>query len=82
MPSPAMAGTGSRRGASRRCPAIRHRLAEVLSMGQNGRWRRAMVDRIAGPWTSGPDQAAGADVASGTAGVALAAAWAANPGPG
>ena len=22
------------------------RLAEVLSMGQNGRWRRAMVDRI------------------------------------
>ena len=42
------------------------RLAEVLSMGQNGRWRRAMIDRI----VVGP---AGTvlDVASGTAGVAL-----------
>jgi demethylmenaquinone methyltransferase/2-methoxy-6-polyprenyl-1,4-benzoquinol methylase len=41
-------------------------LAEVLSMGQNGRWRRAMVDRIvpAAPGTV-------LDVASGTAGVAL-----------
>jgi ubiquinone/menaquinone biosynthesis methyltransferase len=41
-------------------------LAEVLSMGQNGRWRRAMVDHIA------PDSPALIlDVASGTAGVAL-----------
>jgi demethylmenaquinone methyltransferase/2-methoxy-6-polyprenyl-1,4-benzoquinol methylase len=41
-------------------------LAEILSMGQNGRWRRAMVDRIvaASPGTV-------LDVASGTAGVAL-----------
>jgi demethylmenaquinone methyltransferase/2-methoxy-6-polyprenyl-1,4-benzoquinol methylase len=42
------------------------RLAEVLSMGQNGRWRRAMVDRIV---PSSPGQVL--DVASGTAGVAL-----------
>jgi demethylmenaquinone methyltransferase / 2-methoxy-6-polyprenyl-1,4-benzoquinol methylase len=42
------------------------RLAEVLSMGQNGRWRRAMVDRIV------PVAPANVlDVASGTAGVAL-----------
>jgi demethylmenaquinone methyltransferase / 2-methoxy-6-polyprenyl-1,4-benzoquinol methylase len=42
------------------------RLAEVLSLGQNGRWRRAMVDRVvaAGPATV-------LDVATGTAGVAL-----------
>lgn len=47
-------------------PARYDRLAEVLSMGQNGRWRRAMVDQVA--------PAAGQavlDVASGTAGVAL-----------
>ena len=36
-------------------PGRYDRLAEILSMGQNGRWRRAMVDRIAasrqpGPW--------------------------------
>lgn len=42
------------------------RLAELLSMGQNGRWRRAMIDRIVG----GPDRTV-LDVASGTAGVAL-----------
>jgi demethylmenaquinone methyltransferase/2-methoxy-6-polyprenyl-1,4-benzoquinol methylase len=42
------------------------RLAEVLSMGQNGRWRRAMVDHIA---PTSP--ALTLDVASGTAGVAL-----------
>lgn len=41
-------------------------LAEVLSMGQNGRWRRAMIDRIA-PTSPGMVL----DVASGTAGVAL-----------
>lgn len=42
------------------------RLAEVLSMGQNGRWRRAMIDRI----TPGSPRKV-LDVASGTAGVAL-----------
>jgi demethylmenaquinone methyltransferase/2-methoxy-6-polyprenyl-1,4-benzoquinol methylase len=41
-------------------------LAEVLSMGQNGRWRRAMVDHIV---PSSPNRIL--DVASGTAGVAL-----------
>jgi demethylmenaquinone methyltransferase / 2-methoxy-6-polyprenyl-1,4-benzoquinol methylase len=49
-------------------PARYDRLAELLSMGQNGRWRRAMVDRIA------PAARPGAvilDVASGTAGVAI-----------
>ena len=47
-------------------PARYDRLAEILSFGQNGRWRRAMVDQIA--------PAPGAvvlDVASGTAGVAI-----------
>ena len=42
------------------------RLAEVLSMGQNRRWRRAMIDRIV---PASP--ASVLDVASGTAGVAL-----------
>jgi demethylmenaquinone methyltransferase / 2-methoxy-6-polyprenyl-1,4-benzoquinol methylase len=41
-------------------------LAEVLSLGQNGRWRRAMIDHIA---STSP--ATVLDVASGTAGVAL-----------
>jgi demethylmenaquinone methyltransferase/2-methoxy-6-polyprenyl-1,4-benzoquinol methylase len=41
-------------------------LAEVLSAGQNRRWRRAMVDRVA---AGGP--ASVLDVATGTAGVAL-----------
>ena len=42
------------------------RLAEILSMGQNGRWRRALVDRVA------PHSPARVlDVASGTAGVAI-----------
>jgi demethylmenaquinone methyltransferase/2-methoxy-6-polyprenyl-1,4-benzoquinol methylase len=42
------------------------RLAEVLSFGQNGRWRRAMCDRVV-------DTRPGLvlDVASGTAGVAI-----------
>jgi demethylmenaquinone methyltransferase/2-methoxy-6-polyprenyl-1,4-benzoquinol methylase len=63
-------------------PARYDRLAEILSMGQNGRWRRAMVDRIAAPLAAAappglaaPPAAAGGplvlDVASGTAGVAL-----------
>jgi demethylmenaquinone methyltransferase / 2-methoxy-6-polyprenyl-1,4-benzoquinol methylase len=42
------------------------RLAEILSFGQNGRWRRAMISRVA----PGDGQAV-LDVASGTAGVAL-----------
>ena len=41
-------------------------LAEILSLGQNGRWRRAMVDRVV------PDAPARIlDVATGTAGVAM-----------
>jgi demethylmenaquinone methyltransferase/2-methoxy-6-polyprenyl-1,4-benzoquinol methylase len=47
-------------------PARYDRLAEVLSFGQNGRWRRAAV----GAATVGnPDRVA--DIATGTAGVAL-----------
>src|SRR5271155_6208584 len=42
------------------------RLAELLSMGQNGRWRREMVDHIVGD-----DASLALDVASGTAGVAM-----------
>lgn len=42
------------------------RLAETLSFGQNGRWRRAMVDHIVSA-----DPALVLDVASGTAGVAI-----------
>lgn len=42
------------------------RLAEVLSFGQNGRWRRAAVDHIVPA-----DPALVLDVASGTAGVAI-----------
>lgn len=47
-------------------PARYDLLAELLSFGQNGRWRRAMVNRIV-PAT--PDEIL--DVATGTAGVAL-----------
>ena len=50
-------------------PARYDLLAEILSFGQNGRWRSAMVDRVI------PVNGAGGgvvlDVASGTAGVAL-----------
>ena len=42
------------------------RLAELLSMGQNARWRRAMVDHV----VPGRPRSV-LDVASGTAGVAL-----------
>ena len=42
------------------------RLAELLSFGQNGRWRKAMVDRI----VPAPGDVL-LDVASGTAGVAI-----------
>lgn len=47
-------------------PARYDRLAEILSMGQNGRWRRAMVDRVV---ATRPGLLL--DVASGTAGVAI-----------
>ncbi len=50
-------------------PARYDRLAELLSFGQNARWRRAMVDRIV-PRAPGAGQVV-LDVASGTAGVAL-----------
>ena len=47
-------------------PSRYDRLAELLSMGQNGRWRRAMIDHIA------PDRPALVlDVACGPAGVSL-----------
>jgi len=67
-------------------PARYDRLAEVLSFGQNGRWRSATVDHaLAGGWARAADgdgtraadgdgtRAGGVilDVASGTAGVAL-----------
>ncbi len=47
-------------------PARYDRLAEVLSLGQNGRWRGAMIDQIA---SSAPTRIL--DVATGTAGVAI-----------
>lgn len=47
-------------------PGRYDRLAELLSMGQNGRWRRAMVDHIV---PSNPGLIL--DVASGPAGVAI-----------
>jgi demethylmenaquinone methyltransferase/2-methoxy-6-polyprenyl-1,4-benzoquinol methylase len=47
-------------------PSRYDRLAEVLSMGQNSRWRRAMVDAVT---VSSP--ASVLDVATGPAGVAL-----------
>jgi demethylmenaquinone methyltransferase / 2-methoxy-6-polyprenyl-1,4-benzoquinol methylase len=62
-------------------PSQYDRLAEVLSFGQNGQWRREMVSRIvAGHTPGGVYEAGGAqqrrvlDVASGTAGVAIALA--------
>jgi demethylmenaquinone methyltransferase/2-methoxy-6-polyprenyl-1,4-benzoquinol methylase len=47
-------------------PARYDRLAEVLSLGQNGRWRQAMVDAVA---KGSPTSVL--DVATGPAGVAL-----------
>ncbi|MHB8329787.1 MAG: class I SAM-dependent methyltransferase [Acidimicrobiales bacterium] len=64
-------GTGERNRLARSLfsglPDRYDRLAEWLSFGQNGRWRRAMVDAVA-------DGRPGLvlDVATGTAGVALA----------
>ena len=50
-------------------PSRYDRLAELLSFGQNGRWRKEMVSRVL------PEHPASVlDVASGTAGVALALA--------
>ena len=46
-------------------PARYDRLAELLSFGQNGQWRAAMVGRVV------PADGVILDVASGTAGVAL-----------
>jgi demethylmenaquinone methyltransferase / 2-methoxy-6-polyprenyl-1,4-benzoquinol methylase len=50
-------------------PTRYDRLAEVLSFGQNGRWRRAMVSRLV-QGSAGPDRVV-LDVAAGTAGVSL-----------
>jgi demethylmenaquinone methyltransferase/2-methoxy-6-polyprenyl-1,4-benzoquinol methylase len=51
------------------------RLAELLSMGQNARWHRAMIDKVArglGGGLNPPEKHSHIlDVASGTAGVAL-----------
>ena len=50
-------------------PARYDRLAELLSFGQNGRWRRAMIGQV-----TPSDGGVILDVASGTAGVAIALA--------
>jgi len=50
-------------------PARYDRLAEILSFGQNGRWRSAMVDRVLPAAGSEPGNEAGNQ--QGTAGVAL-----------
>jgi demethylmenaquinone methyltransferase / 2-methoxy-6-polyprenyl-1,4-benzoquinol methylase len=50
-------------------PARYDLLAEILSFGQNGRWRSAMVDRVLP--VDGGGGGVVLDVASGTAGVAL-----------
>lgn len=52
-------------------PARYDRLAEVLSLGQNGRWRRELVRHVA---RANPGRIL--DVATGTAGVAIAMAHA------
>jgi demethylmenaquinone methyltransferase/2-methoxy-6-polyprenyl-1,4-benzoquinol methylase len=52
-------------------PARYDRLAEILSFGQNARWREAMVDRLVeAPGTGTADRVV-LDVAAGTAGVSL-----------
>ena len=52
-------------------PARYDRLAELLSFGQNGRWRRAMVDRLIPADGASRRGELIADVAAGTAGVSL-----------
>jgi demethylmenaquinone methyltransferase/2-methoxy-6-polyprenyl-1,4-benzoquinol methylase len=47
------------------------RLAELLSFGQNGRWRRAMIDHIRPNRQAGHEPPIVLDVAAGTAGVSL-----------
>ena len=68
MPRPANRRNRFAQGLFTPLPERYDRLAEVLSMGQNGRWRRAMVDRIADGGAPGGTLVL--DVASGTAGVA------------
>jgi demethylmenaquinone methyltransferase / 2-methoxy-6-polyprenyl-1,4-benzoquinol methylase len=69
MPRPADARNRFAQGLFTPLPGRYDQLAEVLSMGQNGRWRRAMVDQIAAG--SGQKGTRVLDVASGTAGVAM-----------
>ncbi len=66
MPRPADGRNRFAQGLFTPLPGRYDRLEAVLSLGQNERWRRAMVDRVAGP-----GRPLVLDVASGTAGVAL-----------
>ncbi len=70
MPTTASAAPGGPNRFAQRLftplPERYDRLAEVLSFGQNGRWRRAMVDHVVG---AAPRLVL--DVATGPAGVAL-----------
>jgi demethylmenaquinone methyltransferase / 2-methoxy-6-polyprenyl-1,4-benzoquinol methylase len=52
-------------------PARYDKLAEILSFGQNGRWRRAMVGHLVPPGGTARPGAVVLDVAAGTAGVSL-----------
>jgi demethylmenaquinone methyltransferase / 2-methoxy-6-polyprenyl-1,4-benzoquinol methylase len=52
-------------------PARYDRLAEILSFGQNARWRKAMVDRLVEAPGAGRADRVVLDVAAGTAGVSL-----------
>jgi demethylmenaquinone methyltransferase / 2-methoxy-6-polyprenyl-1,4-benzoquinol methylase len=52
-------------------PARYDRLAEILSFGQNARWRKAMVDRLVEAPGAGSAERVVLDVAAGTAGVSL-----------
>jgi demethylmenaquinone methyltransferase / 2-methoxy-6-polyprenyl-1,4-benzoquinol methylase len=52
-------------------PARYDRLAEILSFGQNARWRKAMVDRLVEAPGNGTADRVVLDVAAGTAGVSL-----------
>jgi demethylmenaquinone methyltransferase / 2-methoxy-6-polyprenyl-1,4-benzoquinol methylase len=52
-------------------PARYDVLAELLSFGQNGRWRRAMVDQVVARDGPGSPGRVVLDVAAGTAGVSL-----------
>jgi demethylmenaquinone methyltransferase / 2-methoxy-6-polyprenyl-1,4-benzoquinol methylase len=64
---PAIRGNTVAQGLFTGLPGRYDRLAEWLSFGQNGRWRRALVDAVA---AGSPTNVL--DVATGTAGVALA----------